>query len=224
MTTIPAGAYVGVAGRNEYFFTPTDVPNYVNGLDGNDAAIGWGQVDTLYGGLGRDLIYGDAANDSIFGDQFWNDETTNVNPLLAAEADLIRGGNGADTIFAGGGNNYVNGGADNDYVMGGSGNELLQGGSGNDSVYGAAGNDTLVGGTRSASDNAAFLTSNIGDFTTDYDGLNDSAFNFSITVSSYAASELTLTSTGNDYLDGGLGDDRLYGGDGTRHHDRRPGE
>ena len=88
MTTITTAGYVGVAGRNEYFFTPTPVPNYVDGLDGNDVIDGFASADTLYGGLGRDIIFGAQANDTIYGDQFWNDETTNVNVLLAAEADM----------------------------------------------------------------------------------------------------------------------------------------
>jgi Ca2+-binding RTX toxin-like protein len=174
MTAITTNGYTGVAGRNEYFLTPgAAVPNNINALDGHDVIDAYNAPDFLIGGLGRDLIIANDGGDTIYGDQFWNDETTNVNALLAAEADAILGRDGADTIFAGGGNNFVNGGAHDDYIMGGSGHELLQGGAGNDSVYGAAGNDTLVGGT--SGDGAAFLSSNIGNFTTNFNGINDTA-------------------------------------------------
>jgi Ca2+-binding RTX toxin-like protein len=114
MTAITTQGYTGIAGRNEMFDIPVSNPTFVNALDGHDIIIAFGHADTLYGGLGRDVIRGLAGNDAIYGDQFWNDETTNANPLLAAGADALFGQEGADTIFAGGGNNYVNGGSDDD--------------------------------------------------------------------------------------------------------------
>jgi Ca2+-binding RTX toxin-like protein len=215
MTAITTTGYVGVAGRNEFFNVFAD-PTNINALDGQDTIFASTAVDVVFGGLGSDLILTYQGNDTIYGDQFWNDETTNANVSLAAAADAIVGLAGADTIFAGGGNNFVNGGSDDDYVMGGSGHELLEGGSGNDQVYGAAGDDTLVGGTHGAAEIIAFITNNIGGFTTNYNGLNDGVSNTSWTVSDWASLvDLAPTGTGNDYLDGGLGDDKLYGGDGN---------
>ena len=215
MTTIATAGYVGIAGRNEYFFARANVPTYIDA--GTERRItAFDSADLLIGGLGRDAILGYGGNDTIHGDRFWNDETTNVRQRLLRGRCNSLGTEGSDTIFAGGGNNFVNGGSDADYIMGGNGNELLQGGSGNDSVHGGAGDDTLVGGTTSTGDNAAFLTGNIGNFTTIFNGINDGALNRQLGCCKLCSGvDLALTSTGNDYLDGGLGNDRLYGGDGN---------
>jgi Ca2+-binding RTX toxin-like protein len=215
MSAIVTEGYVGAAGCNEVFdLVVTIVPKNVNAMDGNDVIFSSDENDVLVGGLGRDFISGNTGDDAIYGDQFWNDETTNAQGAVAAEADLILGGAGADTIFAGGGNNYVHGGAGADYIMGGSGHELLQGGAGNDTVLGGAGNDTLVGGTMNATDNAAFATANIGTITTNFSGLNGTPGNTDWVAANFVAG-VALINTGNDYLEGGLGDDRLYGGDGN---------
>ena len=216
MTTLTAVANIGVAGRNEFFFPGgLNEPTTIYAMDGHDIVFVLDAADTVFGGLGRDFILANGGNDTIYGDQVWNDETTNANNALAAEADCIFGMNGADTILAGGGNNFVNGGNGDDYITGGNGRELLQGSYGNDTVYGAAGDDILAGGSASGADNIAFLNSNVGNFTTNFDGSNDLPRTDNVITTNYALVDLALASTGNDYLDGGLGDDRLYGGDGA---------
>lgn len=216
MSTIAANAYVGLAGRDEIFtaFASNQAYN-INGLDGDDAIGGGDLSDIQFGGLGRDLIFGGAGNDAIYGDQSFADETTSVNQAFAAGADAIFAGSGSDTIFAGGGNNFANGGGDNDLILGGSGNEFLQGGSGDDRVEGGAGNDKLFGGTDAEANQKSFLDANIGQFTTYFNGRDDSQQQTLWRPSDYTIQSPALTNTGADYLDGGAGNDLLDGGDGA---------
>jgi Ca2+-binding RTX toxin-like protein len=190
-------------------------PTSIDAKDGHDFIGGYDANDYLIGGLGRDVVFGYDGADTIYGDQFWNDETSNVNTALAAEADAIWGMDGNDTIFAGGGNNFVNGGAGDDFITGGSGNEMLSGGAGNDTVLGGAGNDVLFGGTDTQTNEASFLSANIGAFTINFNGLDDTAQTYSPNPSTWAGFDPALTNTGADYLDGGDGDDRMYGQDGN---------
>lgn len=214
MTTGTGSNYTGVTGHNEVFNIPTDVTSYVNAGDGDDYIEAYFHDDYLIGGLGRDLIRGLVGNDVIFGDQTPFDETTNVDPAVAASADLLFGGSGNDLIFAGGGRNYVDGGDDNDTIYGGSGNELLAGGAGDDYVSGGAGDDVIYGGTAALATSKAFVDANFGSITYTYNGANDTSVTaVTITGSNYLYE--TLTGTGNDYLDGGAGNDTIFGQDGN---------
>lgn len=65
-------------------------------------------------------------------------------------ADVIRGNGGNDTLSGAGGNDKIYGGIGQDTLYGGSGNDRLDGGSGADKLYGGTGNDTYV--VSSASD------------------------------------------------------------------------
>jgi Ca2+-binding RTX toxin-like protein len=216
MTAISTEGYVGVAGRSEYFSTSNESGRgFVDGNDGNDAISAFNAADYLIGGLGRDMIFGLGGDDTIYGDQTWNDETTNVNQSLAAEADLLEGFAGSDTIYGGGGNNFINGGLDADLIYGGSGNEMLEGGEGNDRVYGGAGNDNLFGGTNTEANRATFLTNNIGSFSTTFNGTDDEPSTTNWSAADRAVVGLALTNTGVDYLEGGTGNDQINGGDGA---------
>ncbi len=64
----------------------------------------------------------------------------------------------------------------------------------NDTVYGAAGNDMLAGGTSERRDNIAFLTSNIGNFTTNFNGINDLPRTDQLVITTnFASVDLALT-------------------------------
>ncbi|KIN71487.1 Hint domain-containing protein [Sulfitobacter guttiformis] len=102
--------------------------------------------------------------------------------------DTVLGGRGGDTIDGGAGLDSIRGGAGNDSIDGGDDNDKLYGEAGSDTLQGGAGNDTLDGGA----DN---------DYIVGGDG-ND-----------YIAS--SNTNSGDDIIDGGLGDDIIYTGSGN---------
>jgi len=93
----------------------------------------------------------------------------------------------------------IDGGAGNDTIRGGDlGNDLL-GGDGNDKVVGGKLDDWIFGGAGAD----VLFAGNVA--------------NISFTASDFAAERLAIAVDGGngDYLDGGAGDDRLYGGIGS---------
>lgn len=102
----------------------------------------------------------------------------------------VVGGEGDDVIDGGDGNDFIDGGNGNDTLIGGNGNDRLWGWDGNDILDGGDGNDTLhVYG----SDHA------LGGDGDDY-------------------IESVALSTGQALLEGGLGDDYYYIGNGGQHY------
>ena len=87
----------------------------------------------------------------------------------------------SDVIYAGTGNDYVYGNLGDDYISGDLGDDELHGGDGSDQIFGGEGNDTLDGGL---------------DDDTIYGGAGNDIITGGI--------------GGNDYMDGGDGDDRFY--------------
>ena len=215
MGTSNIRSYTGLAGRDEVFDVDLVTSIHANGSDGNDIIGRSTGDDYLIGGLGSDVLNGDSGNDILIGDQFSNDETVNTDLRLAAAADIIRAGAGNDIVYAGGGNNYVNAGEGDDQVSGGSGNEMLQGGSGNDVVYGLGGDDILMGGTSTYAEQNAFVSAHIGAVLSwTHDGTTN-AKSAGTTESRYYLGLMENTRTGADTLDGGAGNDRLFGQDGV---------
>lgn len=208
----------------------------VYGGVGNDKLVGGAGNDMLVGGLGNDTLDGGAGNDLIAFDR---------NVLAGVVVNLatatITGGDGstdsfmnmegaigtdfADTLTGGTGNDLFYGGAGSDILTGAAGNDLLDGGSGDDSLYGGAGDDLLEGGlgadhvdggdgidTVVLEHSGAGISFTVGQFTVS----GDQYFN----VERYRGTQWADTMTGsagNDYLDGGWGNNTLYGmgGDDT---------
>ncbi|NEO39166.1 MAG: calcium-binding protein [Moorea sp. SIOASIH] len=95
----------------------------------------------------------------------------------------------------------LTGGDGNDTINGGDGNDLLDGKGGNDVIAGGLGDDTLIGG--SGDDSLG------GEFTNFFDGfvkINNHILPLVVDVWSSPVRQ------GKNYLDGGDGDDILYGG------------
>jgi Ca2+-binding RTX toxin-like protein len=179
--------------------------------------------DQLFGGAGNDQMAGSAGNDELYGGS-GNDHINGDNAVTGVSAsahgnDVLYGEGGADTLFGAGGNDYLDGGLDEDYLDGDAsdvdiefhGDDHLMGGAGDDYLLGRGGNDTLIGGTGNDQ-----LLGGLGDDTYVFT-LGDSTFDASLpeqvdTIedvggedtlrfrSGVNASDLSLTSSGNDIL------------------------
>ena len=128
-------------------------------------------------------------------------------------ADTLQGKGGNDSLWGGNGNDTLDGGTGNDRLYGEAGNDVLQGGDGLDILVGGDGDDSLDGG---AGDDVI-----IGDGQGDLQSVIEDAVNaetfrdFLILKSpeeleSYM-SKFETQNDGKDTLDGGAGDDLLFG-------------
>ncbi|SJM93542.1 DUF4347 domain-containing protein [Crenothrix polyspora] len=97
-----------------------------------------------------------------------------------------------DTLYGRSGNDVLDGGAGVDKLIGGFGNDTLKGNFGDDKLYGGAGNDNLQGGT------------GIDELHGGDENPNNDIY----------AKELEWFHNAGDRLDGGFGDDTLYGDKG----------
>lgn len=133
-------AYLGDA--RDYFHNYRDVTTQVYGQDGNDDLWGWFGTDRFLGGSGddrleglpgHDILVGDAGNDTLDGDD---------------GSDQLSGSDGNDTLYGGRNADRLHGGPGVDMLWGGDGNDFLNGGSGSGpgggGVYGEADDDTLM--------------------------------------------------------------------------------
>ena len=192
----------------------SDGDDYVDALAGDDDLFGgrgfgpWGQ-DVLIGGLGDDYL--DSATPLDLGDA---DES-------ADEAgDILDGGPGRDVAVGNGGDDVVLGGAGDDFLSGRGGRDLIDGGVGDDVLAGGAGADTLFGGpggdylfgdfevwARPARNWSVTPVFDVGGRLIDvtlsdvYLGHNPPA----------AAADTLFGGAGDDFLNGGNGNDRLHG-------------
>jgi len=138
-------------------------------------------------------------------------------------------GAGNDTIYGGAYNDTIYGGDGNDYLYGGAGNDYLDGGYGNDTLYGGTGYDTMVGGYG----NDVYYVDSYYDQVIEYAGqgidtVHSSVYSYTLPTNvenltleygaTYGygnASDNVLTGyyyNSYNYLDGGAGNDTLYGG------------
>ena len=215
MTTIATSRFVGIPGRNERFDVSNGSPVFIDAGDGNDL-LGAGNVnDFLIAGLGNDLVLSFNGADFIFGDLITGETLGDGN-------DTIRAGDGNDYVLAGGGNDFVAGENDADVLDGGGGDDTIWGGAGADTMQGGAGNDLLFGHT-SSGPNLTFTLSYAFNGRTDAADPGLSSSTIAVSADDNAADVLeggagqdTLFGNGGaDRLDGGLGDDDLNGGAGA---------
>ena len=108
-----------------------------------------------------------------------------------------------DTLTGGNGNDTLNGGDGNDLIDGKNGNDLLDGKKGNDAIAGGSGDDTLIGGSGDDS-----LYGELASYFNLNSNLNFNIIDLRVSVSPVRE--------GQNYLDGGSGDDIIAGG---RNHD-----
>jgi Ca2+-binding RTX toxin-like protein len=185
------------------------------GLSGDDAlaldeANGPLPAAALQGGPGNDTLTGGSADDVLFGQE---------------GNDFLFGLGGADVLFAGAGDDLVTGGAGDDVALGQSGNDALAWapGDGSDRDDGGAGTDTVL--VNGSADAETFAVTPNGDRvllrrttpapfsldigTTETLSLRANGGDDIVTASDGLAQLVHLT------LDGGAGNDALFGSDGN---------
>lgn len=191
----------------------------------NDVLKGFVGTNTLYGYDGDDYIFGDAGDDYLVGGN-GNDKLDggSDNDRLDGEAgdDTLLGGNGNDTLFGGDGNDLLSGDSGNDVLNGGRGDDVLRAGAGADRIDGGDGIDTVDFANASQAVTVDLRTpsgaANRGD------ALGDTFTNVERYSMSWQADTFHAGATsvwvsgghGQDSINGGAGNDVLYGdGDGV---------
>lgn len=143
----------------------------------------------------------------------------------------LKGTDESENLYGGSGNDTLRGGGGNDGLWGGKGDDTLEGGTGNDRLYGEAGTDTLQGGDGLdilvGGDGSDKLDGGAGNDVLIGDGQGDLQSVIADTVNaetfrdfldlkspgeleSYMA-QFETANDGKDTLDGGAGDDLLFG-------------
>jgi len=127
------------------------------------------------------------------------DDTVYGSPL----ADVIHGGDNVDTIYGYGGNDVLNGDAHGDFIYGGDDDDEIDGGTHGDTIEGQGGADTIFGGrggdTIDGGDEDDRIDGGPGLDTLLGKGGNDTI----------CAGDSAVV----NYLNGGNGEDVLWGGD-----------
>jgi Ca2+-binding RTX toxin-like protein len=214
----------------------------INGLGGDDIAIGFLGNDIISGGAGADVIIGGVLNVTggiggiTPGGIDTADYTTsgagvqiNLANILALNIDLLginlaltaavqgHGGDAEGDTLVGIVN--LNGSAFADTLGGDSGVNVLNGGAGDDILHGGGGADSLIGGagidTADYSDSASPVTVNLQTGTgTGGDAQGDTLTGVEHVIGS-GGNDTLIGSTGDDILTGGAGADALTGGGGN---------
>ncbi|MGH8745055.1 MAG: calcium-binding protein, partial [Burkholderiales bacterium] len=215
---------------------PTGLPgDWLTGGSGSDRIYGSAGNDVLLGGTGEDLLVGGAGMDVLLGDDdfqirpesnYWrvlHPNFGNATPgsgvfelglfpvvsTLLSYPDLVWGTTG-DPYFAyykhGGGPDVLIGGAGDDILIGEYGDDTLYGGEGNDILAGWEGDDELIGGVGDD-----LMAGDLGR----YERPDQRTISESLLVGAGSlpagGNSGAVEQTGNDLLDGGDGDDVLYG-------------
>lgn len=180
----------------------------ISGGDGNDSIIGGRGNDTVDGGSGDDTINAGSTADHFYSDYgdtpgggtSYDDpkfdpsgiEGWFTDPNQDDDRDFVESRGGDDVIFTGDDSDTIYSGDDNDYVDGGIDDDFIHGGLGRDTLIGDHGSDTIMG------DDGA-----------------DLIFASSSTLLYPDAVDAVDPFTDNDMdvVDGGTGDDTIYGGD-----------
>jgi Ca2+-binding RTX toxin-like protein len=180
------------------------------GGDDNDYVLGGAGTDLILGGAGDDRLYGDANSQGFFRNQtgtfydgatqtfnIFNDPFSNFQSALTevdvteAGDDFIDGGLGNDQLYGGAGNDTLNGGADKDTLQGEAGNDFLKGEAGEDTLWGDKDPDS---------------------FDKDNQSIQGSTQTETFIFRLHADGKDVA---GDDILDGGTDNDKLYGGQGN---------
>ncbi|MEI2677291.1 MAG: calcium-binding protein [Burkholderiaceae bacterium] len=188
----------------------------VNAGGGDDYVDAGSENDIVRGFQGDDQLYGGAGSDDLLGDSYAN---------IGLEDDKFLGVSyrryGLDPRVAGQehGNDYIDGGADNDRIEGNGGADVLFGGGGNDNLFGDdsgassaefipdaySGNDFISGG-----DGDDFAQGGARDDDIQGGMGADALFGDNHFVDNVPAAGM-ITAAGNDSIDGGFGEDLIWG-------------
>lgn len=214
-----------------------DGDDELHGYEGDDTLIGGNGDDTLFGNQGRDVFELDGTGaDHIDGGGHLDvvkytlsnqavvvhldgtasaggaagDTYIAIENVIGSDFDDIISGDAEKNLLIGGlGNDSLYGGGGNDALADGEGDDLFFGQDGDDSfVLGATGNDTIYGG--SGTDTATYALANEAAFVR-LDGITSSGAAAGDTFDSV---ENVIGSAYDDTIMGGVGANRLEGGDG----------
>ena len=183
---------------------PTEGNDIINGNGGDDSIDALGGNDVVRGGFGDDDLFGGAGDDRLFGD--------NGN-------DVLVGNTGSDRMYGGVGDDVM-------VWNNGDGSDLMEGGDGTDVtiVNGAdtAGDEFTINpnGARVDFDRVNLVPFSLDIGTTERLVVNGLGGNDEITGTSGLAGLIRLElngGNGNDDIFGGDGDDVLTGGNGDDH-------
>ena len=214
-----------------------DGADYVDGDAGNDLLTGGAGDDYVLGGDGADTFsFDDGIVGGVNASLLAMAADGHGHDVLVSIENVIGSGY-ADTIAGDGGNNTISGGGGVDLLSGDDGNDVLVGGAGNDTIDGGAGIDTvsfddgIVGGVGvnlalnyvAGSHGVDSLVSIENVYGTAYDDniVGDSGGNrlFGGAGNDVLGTDNTeappTSSTGQDVLDGGDGNDMFLPGQAT---------
>ena len=188
-----------------------DLPNRLEGGDGNDFIFGLGADDVLLGRGGNDRLDGGTGSDTA---EYTAAAAGIVVNMGAAAPQVTNDGEGGqDTLVS---IENISGSNLNDIIQGDANANVLEGNGGNDTLDGASGNDTAS--YANAAGNVTVLLTILGpqntgaagtDTLSNIENLTGGAFND--TLFGNALANILRGGAGNDYIQGGAGLDQLFG-------------
>gem|GEM_PF-3182590 len=234
---IYGGAETTVDALEDSSIAPTNLPgDWSSGGSGKDQVFGGAGDDVLMGGSGEDLLVGGPGMDVLLGDDhfllrpdgnLWRVLHPNFGDATAGlggfEVGLFPVVNAAlafpDSVFPqtgdpdftyyknGGAADVLIGGAGRDILIGQAGNDTLHGGDDDDVLAGWEGDDELLGGRGND-----LIAGDFGRYEqTDQRLMPGVAVAIAGVVGSSSSLGGTVDLLGNDLIDGGAGDDTLFG-------------
>ncbi len=208
--------------------------DFISGGLGDDTINGGAGGDTLSGGGGTDRLAGGAGNDHYvvdgIGATIVEQLSSGYDTVTTTLASLTLSSNVEQLIYTGGGNFNGTGNSLDNVLIGGVGNDTLSGNAGNDALIAGGGINTLAGGT---GNDVYFLSGGLDTITegatagydtviTTFAGTTTLAANVEQLILQGAAAGgagnsgnnaiWAVDAIGPVVLDGGAGDDYLYGG------------
>ncbi len=184
-----------------------DGANTLDGGDGEDTASWLGASIPLVMDLRTGHFAGAAAGDTLISIERYKG-TSHEDTMDGSEGnDFLNGLSGNDTIRGHGGDDQLEGGSGDDQLFGGGGNDYLSGGPGADHLDGGPGID-IASYLGAESPVTASLETGIG---TRGDALGDTLTGIEILMGSGLPKEIPTPNFSGDILEGGPGNDIIYG-------------
>jgi Ca2+-binding RTX toxin-like protein len=203
----------------------TDSSDVIEGFEGHDRIWGFGGDDLLIGGSGDDDLDGGAGNDRMeggtgddlyvvdsTGDQVVENAGEGIDVVLTPLATYTLGANVEDLVAIADADFHGTGNGLDNYIYGYTGDDTLDGAGGNDVLFGDLGDDV-------------YYIDDSGDEAVEYSGEGYDTVFTSLNALTLAANveEMIFDGTGafagtgnsgDNYIEGGAGNDRLFGLDG----------
>ena len=218
-TIVASGAFAALDNR----FVGGSGHDDLDGRHGDDVLDGGSGDDAITGGVGVDRLSGGADRDSLHGG-FGQDELSggDGDDLLSGDADrdALNGDAGADFVQAGAGHDTLDGGTGDDVLHGDAGDDVVEGGRGNDRIRATGevdGDDDYRGGP--GRDLVSYAARTGGVHVSVDDLAGDGAYNPEQPLDRRL--EFDNIRRDVEIVDGGHGDDFLFGSNGGPTHTDR---